>query len=71
MMASVDTLTNEEPKSSQATDALPQDSSEKTQHDVEPAGFPEWQHDPENPLNWPTWRKTILAVVLGLQAFTA
>lgn len=71
MMASVDTLTDGEPTPSQVTDALPQEITEKTQHDVEPAGFPEWQHDPENPLNWPTWRKTILAVVLGLQALTA
>lgn len=31
----------------------------------------DWEDDPHNPLNWPTWRKVHLVVMLATMAFLA
>lgn len=30
-----------------------------------------WETDPENPLNWPTWKKVHLVIMLSSMAFVA
>jgi len=70
-MTSSTTLTDASLEPDQGIDVARPDRIEKAGHDAEAAGFPEWHLDPENPLNWPTWRKTLLAVMMGSQALTA
>lgn len=55
----------------QAMDAAPSDTTEQADEVAEAEGFPEWHLDPENPLNWPARKKTLLVVMMSLQALTA
>jgi hypothetical protein len=70
-MASSATLTDASIELETAADTAVLGTLEKADQDVETAGFPEWHSDPENPLNWTTWRKTTLVVIISLQALTA
>ncbi|PON25212.1 hypothetical protein TGAM01_v205898 [Trichoderma gamsii] len=42
-----------------------------TDVELESCSFPQWEHDPENPWNWPTWKKVVMVVMISSQALTA
>ncbi|KAM0518132.1 hypothetical protein ACHAPE_004539 [Trichoderma viride] len=42
-----------------------------TDVELESCSFPQWEDDPENPWNWPTWKKTVMVVMISSQALTA
>jgi hypothetical protein len=42
-----------------------------TDVELESCWFPQWEDDPENPWNSPTWKKTVMVVMISSQALTA
>lgn len=46
------------------------DKDELENPGIKPEEFPDWEDSPENPLNWPAWKKSILMAAMSASAIT-
>lgn len=53
-----------------ATLNIPQGTGIKTASDGRTVLIPQPSEDPQDPLNWPSWKKTMVLYIVSLTAFT-
>jgi hypothetical protein len=49
---------------------IPDSAKIKTASDGKTVLIPQPSEDPQDPLNWPTWKKTMILYIVALTAFT-